>query len=294
MFASQIHAAIGAANGIACLDELAKALARASLSGAIREDEYQTLGETLDAKRLILKALASVSVSERRVLLQGRGGNEPFPRRGQPGGAPSYFPPKRRAIRPDREESWHRKNRLGLSSPLPFHLERGFTVGQLAVLRIIADEFHAHGQCDRSLAEIAARAGVSESWAKQAIRVAKMEGLLSIEHRPQWRDKHKPNVITIVSDEWRVWIKRAPRRKVNWAHRVTREEYLARKKAAQMLRVGGASASLFQEGGGSFVTATENPTGYLNRTTANLRAKTAPAGPLNVATRDVLARRGRN
>jgi hypothetical protein len=50
----------------------------------------------------------------------------------------------------------------GQLGELPPALAAGFTTGELAVLRILAE---AHGVCDRSLNELAARAGVCRSLA---------------------------------------------------------------------------------------------------------------------------------
>ncbi len=85
-----------------------------------------------------------------------------------------------------------------------------FTVGELAVLRIVGDEVAEHGNCDRTLGEIAARAGVCRALAQQAIRKAAREELLTIEERPQPGRKSLPNVVRIISREWRTWLERGP------------------------------------------------------------------------------------
>jgi hypothetical protein len=47
-----------------------------------------------------------------------------------------------------------------------------FTVGELAALRIVADEVREKGNCDRTLGEIAARAGIGRTTAQNAMRLA--------------------------------------------------------------------------------------------------------------------------
>ena len=50
---------------------------------------------------------------------------------------------------------------LAASGPMPPALAAHFTVGQLAVLRIVGDEVRANGSCALTLAEIGARARAS-------------------------------------------------------------------------------------------------------------------------------------
>src|SRR4051794_16696416 len=48
---------------------------------------------------------------------------------------------------------------MGSSGPMPPGLACRFTVGELAVLRIVGDEVRQHGHCARCVDEIAVRAG---------------------------------------------------------------------------------------------------------------------------------------
>jgi transposase len=66
---------------------------------------------------------------------------------------------------------------------MPPSLASYFTVGELAVLRIVADDVAANGQCVKSIAEIAARAGVCRTTAQNAIREAARQGLLVVQER---------------------------------------------------------------------------------------------------------------
>jgi hypothetical protein len=68
---------------------------------------------------------------------------------------------------------------------MPPAMSAVFTVGELAVLRIVDDEVAARGTCDRSLAEIAARAGVCRKLAQLTLRLAARQGLVSIQRRPR-------------------------------------------------------------------------------------------------------------
>ena len=83
-----------------------------------------------------------------------------------------------------------------------------FTVGELAALRIVADEVREKGHCDRTLAEISARAGVSRTTAQNALRAAACMDLVTIEERRRQGQVNLPNVVRVVSREWLLWLTR--------------------------------------------------------------------------------------
>jgi hypothetical protein len=94
---------------------------------------------------------------------------------------------------------------------MPPALACKFTVSELAVLRIIGDEVRQHGQCDRCVDELAARAGVCRSMVKNAIREAARLGLLTVQERRREGRRNLPNVIRIVAKEWTSWLARGGR-----------------------------------------------------------------------------------
>lgn len=112
------------------------------------------------------------------------------------------FPP---GVRGDRVR--HRR-KLAASAPMPPILAMHFTTAELAVLRVVADEWRDRGRCDRSLKELADRACVSRTTAKRALREARRLGLVSVEHRPKGRQNALPNVVHVISVEWSTWIRR--------------------------------------------------------------------------------------
>ena len=89
---------------------------------------------------------------------------------------------------------------------MPPSLACRFTVGELAVLRIVSDEVRQHGHCDRTLAELAARAGVCRALAKSVLRQSSRDGLITIEERRREGRRNLPNVVRIISREWLAWI----------------------------------------------------------------------------------------
>ena len=94
---------------------------------------------------------------------------------------------------------------------MPPGLACRFTVGELAVLRIVGDEVRQHGQCDCCVDELAARAGVCRSLVKNAIRTAARLGLLTVEERRRAGRRNLPNVVRVVSREWLAWLARGPK-----------------------------------------------------------------------------------
>ena len=77
---------------------------------------------------------------------------------------------------------------------------------------MISDEWLAHGGCDRSLNELAARAGVCRSLAKRTIRLAELDGLITVQRRPRSGRKHLTNIIRIVRAEWLDWLAKGRRK----------------------------------------------------------------------------------
>jgi hypothetical protein len=112
-------------------------------------------------------------------------------RPGNPATRWTAFPKRIEQRSPDRQASIQRRRRLAASGPMPPAMAARFTVGELAVLRIVGDEVTANGTCDRSLAEIAARAGVCRKLAQLTLRMAAREGLIAIDTGAAWAEKPK-------------------------------------------------------------------------------------------------------
>jgi hypothetical protein len=104
--------------------------------------------------------------------------------------APRAFLRRPESKSPDRRRSIERRRRLAASGAMPPTLAAQYTVGELAVLRIVGDETHAKGTCDRSLAEIAARAGVCRKLAQLTLRLAARDGLTRAAAECPERPKH--------------------------------------------------------------------------------------------------------
>jgi hypothetical protein len=188
-FAEHFRAAIETAASTD-LDGLARKLWAAHGAGGVSDGQAQQLQELIQSKRRPLPGLRDLTAM-----------------------APRYYirrSPEQRS--PDRRASLLRRREHSATGPLPPHLATGFTTGELAVLKVISDEWLAHGACDRSLNELAARAGVCHSLARRAVRLAEFEGLITVMRRPRSGRKHLTNIIRVVRAEWLDWLHKGRRK----------------------------------------------------------------------------------
>jgi hypothetical protein len=81
------------------------------------------------------------------------------------------------------------------------------TPSQQAYARIIADEYARHGRCDRTLDELAARAGCCWKTAQRAQARLEELGWISVSRRKIDARMNLPNYVKVVSREWLTWIK---------------------------------------------------------------------------------------
>ena len=193
MIEMEFAAALEGARTLAFVDEIARDLWQAYGAGRIGETEAEGVAAGIEEARQRIRPKGIV----------------PARAPGVPLAKVSMFPPrKRRCVSPDRVKSRERRRRLAYSGPLPPGLAAGFTTGQLATLRIVGDEVQARGACRLTLGEIAARAGVGVTTARNAIRLAAADGLLAITERRRHGAASLPNDVKIVSREWRAWLAR--------------------------------------------------------------------------------------
>lgn len=195
--------AIAGTRSLAALDTFARAICFDWGKARLTDDQAQTLAETIEARRREVRGIDTVAARAPHIAAAGKAA-----------GRPSHFPPKHKATRsPDRRASIERRRTLAASGPMPPRLAARFTTSELAVMRVVADAIRDRGACVATLAEIAARAGVCITTARNAMRQAAREGLLTIEERRRDKRPNLPNVVRIISREWKSWIERAARSK---------------------------------------------------------------------------------
>lgn len=203
MTALELLAAIGGTKSLSALDEFCGAVWSDWGAGRLTDEQAQSLAETIEARRREVRGADRLAIRAPHVAAQARAA-----------GRPSHFPPKRKAPRsPNRAASIERRRTLAASGPMPPQLACRFTTGELAALRIVADAVRDRGACMMTLGEIAARAGVCVTTARNGLRQAAREGLLTIEERRRDKRPNLPNVVRVISREWSSWIARGRRPK---------------------------------------------------------------------------------
>lgn len=176
MFAAEVMRAIERAP-VTQLDEALRNVWRAHGAGALTDAEAQQAAELAHARRAV---------------------TPPPPRS------------RGRLLDPARRKAGAmRRRQLAASGPMPPAIAANFTTAELAVMRIVLDEIRAKGRCDRSVSEIAARAGCCRTSAQNAVRAAVTLGLVRVTERRVSGRRNLTNVIELVSPELRVWLSKA-------------------------------------------------------------------------------------
>jgi hypothetical protein len=204
--AAAVLAALSGTKSLSVLDGFARTIWTDWAEGKLTDDQAGTLAEMLERRKTEVRGADTVAARAPNVSAAAKAQ-----------GRPSYFPAKRkRPVSPNRRASIARRRTLACSGPMPPQLACLFTTGELAVLRIVADEARDRKRCCLTLGEISARAGVCVTTARNALRYAAREGLVTIEERRQDKRPNLSNVVRIVSREWLAWIARGRTQKA-WA-----------------------------------------------------------------------------
>ena len=175
-----------------------------------------------DLSSQVWRAYAAGTIDDRahelQEMIQGRRGPRPGARSLVAASTPALTrrytiqrSPEQRS--PDRQASLRRRRAHAATGPLPPSLAAHFTTGELAALKIVADECLAHGACDLSRNEIGSRAGVSKTVAKRALKLAEVEhSMITVEHRPRSGRKHLTSITRIIRTEWLDWLRKGHRK----------------------------------------------------------------------------------
>ena len=192
MFADEIRRAIDAADRIA-LPQVTALLWRAYGDGQVTEAEAEALSGLIEAR---------TDVSANSVRLASR---EPAAHQDRQNS------PRRPGVgsRPRTDASMERRRRWAAAGRLPPQVALRFTQAEVAALAVVTMEAVKRGDCRLCLDHIAAIAGVSRSTVRAALRQARMLGLLTIEERRSSTWRNLPNVVRIVSAEWKAWMRLA-------------------------------------------------------------------------------------
>lgn len=169
------------------LPEVAAVLWRAYGSGHVSEAQAEELSAQIEARKALLAAAA-----ETRAAATRRAKSTAIAHRGSA---------------PRTPESLERRRRWAASGRMPPTLAAPFTTAEQSVLAVVAAEAARHGACTLAHGHIAAVVGVSISTVKRALRAARDRGLIEVEVRRVTAWRHDTNRVTIVSREWRAWLR---------------------------------------------------------------------------------------
>ena len=198
MFADEIRLAIEASSRIA-LPAVTALLWRAYGEGKVSEAEAEALSVLIEAR-----------TSETR-RSPGQTPNPTGTGAGNATGAPDRQRSPRTGVgsRPVTSTSLERRRRWAASGRLPPALAARFTLAEQAVLALVAAETARRGDCRLAVGHLAAIVGVAETTVRNAIREAKVLGLLTVEERRLTSFRNDTNVVRIVSPEWMAWLRLA-------------------------------------------------------------------------------------
>src|SRR4051812_13012740 len=174
MFVEQLRRAVEASPRV----ELAKgssSLWRAYAAGQVTEAEAQALSDLIEARRALPAAQKPVQ--------------------------------RRLGSRPRSPASMERRRRWAASGCLPPALAARFTLAEQSALAVIAAENRKRGDCRLTNKEVADVAGVSISTARNAVRVARALGLISVTERRRTAFRNDSNVVRIADAGWRAWLR---------------------------------------------------------------------------------------
>lgn len=115
--------------------------------------------------------------------------------------------PRRPPRSPDRQLSLERKRMFGGNQTLPPRMRAQLTMGEQAVVALAVRIAAVCGLCDHFVDQLAARVGMCRTVAQSALRTAARNGWIEIQERRLSRDRNKSNVITIRSEELRIWLR---------------------------------------------------------------------------------------
>ena len=94
-----------------------------------------------------------------------------------------------------------------MSGIVPAKIAASFTMAELAVLTVVARQCQRTGVCTLPIDAIAALAGCCRTVVKNALRQARLLGLLLVKERRTPGLPSLTNVVRIVSKDWIGWLK---------------------------------------------------------------------------------------
>jgi hypothetical protein len=121
--------------------------------------------------------------------------------------APGKPVQRRVGSRPRSPASMERRRSWAASGHLPPRLAAHFTMGEAAVLAVIAIEVRRQGRCTLTIPHLASLAGVGRSTAKRALSAAHALGAIRIVERRLSAFRNDSNIVTVIDPAWSAWLR---------------------------------------------------------------------------------------
>lgn len=182
MLAEQLATAATNARTYRQLDDISRLIWRAHAEGHLSDAAAQAAAEAAQARKNALRG-------------------------GRPREALKLARARRRPVTPDKAASIARRRRLAASGAVPGPIAASFTVSELSTLSVIAREVQKRGRCELHIDAIAAMAGTCRTVVQSALRTARALGLVSVQERRRAGQRSLTNVVTVISAEWRQWLR---------------------------------------------------------------------------------------
>lgn len=214
MLAQQFHEAVTAARSRAGLDEVGRLAWRALAEGHLNEIDAEAISTAVEARRASMRCMTPE-------------------KHARPSTIPTGGLARSHCRSPDRERSIRRRRSWVASGWLPPSIAAQFTPAEAAALAVVAEEVRRNGRCEFPLDRIAAVAGVSRSSVRNALRSARLLGLVTVTERRHQGARSETNVIGIVSAEWLGWLRLGEKRWGGWSQNREHHEskYLLRNES---------------------------------------------------------------
>jgi hypothetical protein len=104
-------------------------------------------------------------------------------------------------------EDVERRRRLVASGWLPPFVASRFTPGESAALAVVSREIARKGLCTLCHKQVADLAGVGVTTVRNALRQARLLGLVRVEERRLSADRSDSNVVRVANPEWESWLR---------------------------------------------------------------------------------------
>ena len=183
MFTAQLEQAVASAKSCPDLDHISRLLWKGYGDGLVTDSAAEAITTVIEARRLVF------------------GSRRPL----QPS-SPALAAPKRPRTA-NRQASLERRRKAATSGLVPSRLAAHFTIGELAVLAVVAGEVKRRGLCEWPLDRIAALAGVCRTTAQNALRQAKKLNLLTVTERRYRGRASGFNTVRITDALWLSWLR---------------------------------------------------------------------------------------